>query len=165
MENNEKIINYMDDILFNNEISSDFISSYSLDSYGYICDSIMEFADSETSIYYSYRKEFYNNNVELCENALLDYGYDINELLKNGDSLDDIMCKAGAIGEFMKNEQDLYDDIENIILYLICDYVLENNINISIDDIENISNNINSGDRWSNIIDEIEATQETENEE
>ena len=165
MENKEKIINYIDSICFNNDISSDFIYSYSLDSYGYICDSITEFADSETSIYYSDQRAFYNDNVELCENALLDYGYDINELLRNGDSLDDIICKAGAIGEFMKNERDLYDDIENIILYLICDYVLENDINISIDDIENIASSINSGDRWSHIIDEIEATQETENEE
>ena len=164
----ELFINYMEDLKkYMNDISTDFIYSYGLESYGYICDSFNEFADSETSIYYSEQKEFYNNNVELCEQALLDYGYNLNDMLRNGDTLEDLICRAGAIGEYQQNISLLYEDEKEIILYLICEYVNSNNLlELTIEDIESIADTIDNGDRWDDIIDKInEAIKEKEEEE
>lgn len=121
-----------------NDYSLDFVVDYSWNSYGYISDAISEFADRNTSIYYSEQRKFYYDNTELCENALLDFGYDLNQMLREGDTLDDLICKAGAIGEYMQIENILNDELEDIIKILIIDYIEANNIQCDIDILDNI---------------------------
>ena len=139
-----------------NDISNDFVSNYSLNNRGYICDTMSEFADSETSIYYSEQREFYNSHVELCENALLEFGYNLNDMLKQGDTLEDIICRSATIGEYYLNERQLSEDEESIILYLACDYAINNDIDISRDEIEELASVFNSNDKWSYIVDDLE---------
>lgn len=121
-----------------NDYSLDFVVDYSWNSYGYISDAISEFADRNTSIYYSEQRKFYYDNTELCENALLDFGYDLNQMLREGETLDDLICKAGAIGEYMQIENILNDELEDIIKLTIVNYIMDNNINCDIDILDNI---------------------------
>lgn len=134
-----------------NDISIDFIYCWGIDNSSYLCDAFTEHADNSTSIYYSDQKEFYNNNVELCEDALIEFGYNLNDLLKEGDSLNDIICKAGAIGEFAKNERELYENEEEIKKALLLNYCIENNILINLNDIDYILNMYNI-DRLNDIL-------------
>ena len=136
MENLKELRNELSNNL--SDYSLDFINDYSLGSYGYICDAMSEFADNNTSIYYSEQRKFYYDNTELCENALIDYGYDLNQMLKEGSTLDDLICKAGAIGEYMQIENILNDELEDIIKILIIDYIEANNIQCDVEILDNI---------------------------
>lgn len=80
----------------------------------YICDAIAEIADCNTSIYYSDIKNFISNNVEAVENAINEFGWD-------GCGSD--LMKAGQMGEFVQIEQDLYNNLENILLYYAYEYL------------------------------------------
>lgn len=120
------------------DYSLDFINTYRIEDNCYISDCINEFADNNTSIYYSDQKEFYYNNEDLCNNALIELGYDLNQMIKNGSSLDDLICKAGAIGEYCAIENTLNSELEDIIKLMIINYVIENNIKCDIDILDNI---------------------------
>ena len=135
-----------------NDISKDFIGDWSIDNAQFLCDAITEYADSHTSIYFSDQKEFYNNNVELCEAALIEFGYNLNDLLKEGNSLTDIICRAGAVGEYSKNQKELYEDEEEIKKALLLKYCIDNNILINLEDIDYILN-IFEIDRLNDILD------------
>ena len=133
------------------DYSLDFANCYSLESGAYISDAINEFADNNTSIYYSDQKEFYYNNNDLCNNALIELGYDLNQMIKDGSSLDDLICKAGAIGEYCAIENTLNSELEDIIKLMIINYVIENNIKCDIDILDNI--NVYQNERFSDLID------------
>lgn len=147
-----------------NDISLDFIDGYhDINNNNYICDAFTECADSNVGVYYYEQRDFYNNNVKLCERALLEDGYDIYELLRDGYTLDDIICKAGASGWYRQNLDELYEDESEIIKALALQYCIKNNIVIDIDTIEYM--NIDSNNRFSDILDEINQAIEEEEDE
>lgn len=135
------------------DYSLGFVVDYSYDSYGYISDAISEFADRNTSIYYSDQRDFYYNNADLCDNALIEFGYDLNDMIKQGEHLDDLICKAGAIGEYYQIENVLNNELEDIIKILIIDYIEANNIQCDVDILDNID--FYRLEKFSDIIDYI----------
>lgn len=163
--NIEKLENLKNEIERNlSDYSLDFVNDYSVNSYGYISDAISEFADSNTSIYYSDQRKFYYENTELCENVLLDFGYDLNQMLKDGDTLDDLICKAGSIGEYYKIEQTINGELEDVLKLMVINYIMENNIECDIDILDNIE--VYKIDEFSDLLDLIdEYTKEDVNEE
>lgn len=94
-----------------NDYAKDFFDQYISSCGAYISDSMNEYADQNTSIYYYDQRKFYNEHAELCEDALCEYGYTeetLCEALKNhGGTLDGLICFAGAIGEY----KFIYDSI------------------------------------------------------
>lgn len=137
------------------EFSIDFAGDHSIDQNNYICDSITEYADQATSVYYSDQKRFYEENSDFCNDKLIEYGYDLNELLKECGSLDQMICKAGAIGEYAQNEAILYEDLENIIKLMAYNYIIENNLVLSEEQIDILNNdleNIDHNDRFNEIL-------------
>ena len=100
MENLENLRKEIEERL--NNYSLDFVVDYSCNSYGYISDAISEFADRNTSIYCGGQRKFYYDNTELCENALIEFGYDLNRTCA------DIRLSISA----------LYDSIEKQKLWL-----------------------------------------------
>lgn len=143
------------------DYSLDFVDNYSLDSDGYVSDAISEFADSNTSIYYADQRKFYLNNADLCDNALIEFGYDLNDMIKQGEHLDDLICKAGAVGEFYKIETNINNELEDILKLLLINYIIDNNIKCDIDILDNI--NYYQIERFSDLMDLIdEYTKENE---
>lgn len=145
------------------DYSIDFVNCYPLDSYGYITDAVSEFADSHTSIYYNQQRDFYYNNTELCEETLLDFGYDLNQMLKDGDTLDDLICKAGAIGEYRHIEETISNELEDVIKLIIVNYIIDNKINCNIDFLEDID--VYNLDRFDDLMDLINENVQEEKEE
>lgn len=144
--------------------SLDFVNCYPLDSYGYITDAVSEFADNNTSIYYNDQRNFYYNNTELCENALIDFGYSLDEMLKEGNTLDDLICRAGAIGEYYHIEETINNELEDVIKLIIINYILDNKINCDIEFLDDID--IYNLDRFDDLMDLInENIQDDEEEE
>lgn len=82
------------------------ITNYNGNSY--ICDVISEIADNNTSIYYSDIKNFISDNVEYVENAIDEFGWD-------GCGSD--LMKAGQMGEYLKIQDDIYTNLDDVILY------------------------------------------------
>ena len=148
-----------------NDISLDFINDYkNINSSGYINDAMIEHANENVGVYYYEQRDFYNNNVELCSRAFYEDGYDVNEMIQEGYTLDDITCKAGASGWYRQNLEELYEDESEIIKALALQYCIDNNISIDIDCIEYM--NVDSTNRFDRIIDEInDAIDEDNNEE
>lgn len=109
---------------------------------GYITDCVHEFADNNTSIYYNDQREYYYNNSDACMNALKDCGYSLDEFIKEGYDLDDLICKAGAIGEYNAIYNELWDDVENILKLKLIDLIIEdiNKNDDCIKDFETIKN-------------------------
>ena len=107
-------------------VSIDFVGDYDLTTSGYISDLISEYADSRTSIYYSDQHRYFEENSKECESALLEIysDSDIAEIIKK-EGLYNLICKAGAIGEFRSIETILFDDTAEILTVLICDYLLK----------------------------------------
>ena len=128
----------------------------------YISDSISESADSFTSIYCSDRREFYYNNTELCMDAFRELGYE----LKDFDDLDDAICRAGAVGEFMSLERQAYDELKEILNNYAVNYILRNDIKITrqqLEDLlEEIELNYDRFDRFDEIDDLINETIEND---
>lgn len=134
------------DILENNIncYSVDFCECYDKTNINYLCDAFCEFADNNTSVYYYDQRNYYNEHSQECENALINCGYDLNDLLKECGSLDGVICKAGAIGEYEAILNALYNDEDEIKQLLAINYILDNfemikrqykNINDAIDDV------------------------------
>lgn len=124
-----------------NDSSIDFVNDYAIENNSYLCDAFTEFSDNRVSVYYSDQREFYFNNRELCNDALIEFGYDLNDFIKEGYDLDDLICKAGAVGEYQKNYCELSEDEEEIKKLLVINYLIENEIT-TIDE-ETINNIIN----------------------
>lgn len=113
-----------------NDISIDFINDRKLNDIKYLCDAFSEYADQNISVYSSDQKEFYNNNVEICENALQDQYINLNDYLKNN-SISDLMSRAGVAGWFDKNYSELSQDENDIKTALLIKYLIENDFYIS----------------------------------
>ena len=129
----EVLSNYKNTILEDiNDISADFCGDYENyieSSDQYFCDAFNDYADNRVSVYYSDQKEFYFNNEDQCLEALDEFGYTgetLSALLKDCGGLDELIAKAGAIGEYADNNNKLYEDEENIKRYLLLAYIVEN---------------------------------------
>lgn len=137
-----------------NDISKDFADERALSDSDYISDSFTEYADSAVSIYYRDQYNYYVDNSEQCENALLEL-YDRDSLadIIKKEGLYNLCCKAGACGAFMENERELYDDLLNIKVCLIIDYLLNINEYLELADIEEIAEQ--DFDRWDDYADQV----------
>ena len=84
---------------------------------GYICDIINEISDNNIAIYYSDIFEWAKNNIGYIEEALNELGtpQDSNG---NADFIG-IMQQ----GQYYANEQDLYKNFKDIILFRIYDHI------------------------------------------
>lgn len=138
-----------------NDDSIEMANDYSIDNDNYFDDIVSEYADNNTSIYYNEQRQFYNDNVEFCEDAFKEFGYDIKEMFEDGMTLDDLVCKCGQIGEYKRIQDNLYEDIENIKLMMLLNYCIDNNItNITIEGLENIAERY-VNDHTSDLLDEL----------
>lgn len=146
----------------------DFANNYGVSDSNYICDAITEFADNNTSIYYSEQREYYNDNPEECERALLEL-YDpesIADFIKDS-GLDSLICKAGALGEYEAISGEIYEELENIILYIIIGYLLDadrESLFDSLEDLEEFASQFDHNNRFDDIADKLDEKEE-ENEE
>lgn len=84
------------------------------DSDKYICDAVVEIADGCVSIYYSDIIEFISANVEAVNDAIAEFGWD-------GCGSD--LYKAGQMAEFVQNEREIYEHIEDAMLLLAVEYL------------------------------------------
>ena len=92
----------------------DCIDSYAIDfarewynsDISYIEDAFHEFADQNTSIYYEEQRQYYYEHDVECEEAMIEYGYDFNDLVKEI-GLNGLIAKAGAIGQY----KAIYDEL------------------------------------------------------
>lgn len=137
-----------------NDISKDFTDDRALSDSDYISDSFTEYADSAISIYYKDQYNYYVDHSEECENALLEL-YDKDSLadIIKKEGLYNLCCKAGACGAFMENERQLYDDLANIKVCLIIDFLLNINEYLKPSDIEEIADL--DLDRWDDYADQV----------
>lgn len=93
----------------------------------YLCDAFHEFADSNTSIYYTDQKNYYLDHEEECDDALLEL-YDaesITELIKDC-GVAGLLCKAGALGEYAAIYNELSDAEKEIRQLLALNYLIDN---------------------------------------
>lgn len=95
-----------------NSISRDFVDDNDLDNSNYICDAIMEFADSNVDIYYSSILDWARDNISQVNRGIEEFG-------TSGDIFKDLQAS-----QYLCNSEDLYEDYSNIILYLICEYLV-----------------------------------------
>lgn len=104
-----KVEELIDEISLN-EISKE-ICNY---SDGYISDIITEIADNNVDLYYYDLFKWLPDNYEYVEQA-------IDEL---GAPKEFDIPKAIQMGQFYKNEQDLYKDLDTMTLYFCYAYIL-----------------------------------------
>lgn len=96
-----------------NDNAIDFINDIYIGSQ-YICDAISEFADSNTSIYYSDIEEFMSNNIDKVNDTISEFGWD---------GCGNDLHKAGQLAEFCSIEREIYDDLEDIIKYITLEFI------------------------------------------
>ena len=85
-----------------NGYSQDFITGSDADNSQYICDAISEFADNNTSIYYSDIEGFMSNNIDKVNDTISEFGWD-------GCGSD--LHRAGQLAEFCSIEQEIYNNL------------------------------------------------------
>lgn len=97
-----------------NERGQDFYNDYDLKSIKYLSDAFHEYADSNTSIYYSDIEEYYKNHIQESSNALKEFGYTLNDF----EDLEEAMHKGAQLAEYSEiyNELAENEDIFNEII-------------------------------------------------
>lgn len=136
------------------DISCAFCGDYSdITRDNYICDAITECADGQVDIYTSDLLEWAKSNYEYVEQAIDDFG-----VAKNSNGRADFV-QTIVSGQFIKNEEELNRDIEEIVELLIINYLLEQDIEIEEETIEELLDDvkytINSANYFSDILDKI----------
>lgn len=84
---------------------------------GYICDIITEIADNAVPIYYSDIWEQAEDNQEYIEEALSKFGTPTDSQ-GNAD-----LMRIFRQGIYLKNERNLYENLEDILKYYMYDYI------------------------------------------
>lgn len=147
------------------EIKRNELNSYidCLNDYdnGYICDIISEIADSNTSIYDSDIIEFISNNVEEVNDAIEEYGWD-------GCGSD--LYKAGQIAECRKNENEMYEELEQGLFNVALSYIeytleVEKISDEQLDEIETLCSDTDNNDRLEDFLEKVEEIANGEEEE
>ena len=102
------------------DISCDLVGDYQnyLDSSSYICDIISEYADQRVDIYTSDLLEWAKDNYTYIENAIDEFGTPT----ENGKS---DFARMIMQGQYLKNYEDLSNDLNDIIKILAYTYILE----------------------------------------
>lgn len=135
------------------DISCDFCGDYDIDSNNYICDAITEYADGYVDIYVNALLEWAKNNYEYVEQAIDELGVATDSRGKAD------FVRTIASGQFLKNEEELNQDIDEIIELLTINYLLKNEIEIdeeTLEDLlENVKYSIDNNDYFSDILDKI----------
>ena len=128
---------------------------------GYICDIISEIADSNTSIYYSDIIEFISNNVEEINDTIEEFGW-------NGCCND--LYKAGQMAECRKNENEMYEELEQGLFNVALSYIkytleVEEISDEQLNDIEGLCADTDSNDKLENFLEKVEEIVNSEEEE
>lgn len=79
----------------------------------YICDAISEIADNNTSIYYSDIMNFISSDPESVNEAIQEFGWE-------GCGSD--LYKAGQMAEYLTIEREIYNNLDDIIMYYALNY-------------------------------------------
>lgn len=104
----------------------DFSNEQDINYNSYLCDLFHEWADNNTSIYYYDQHKYYEEHPTECEDALLELydGEFLAQKIKQ-EGLYNLICFAGAVGEYEAIYNELSQDEENIIKVLAINYLLE----------------------------------------
>lgn len=97
-----------------NERGLDFYNNYDITNMRYLSDNFHEYADSNTSIYYSDIEEYYSTHIYESSDALKEFGYTLNDF----ESLEEAMHKGAQLAEY----SEIYNEVaenENIFEELI----------------------------------------------
>lgn len=147
------------------EIERNELNSYidCLNDYdqGHICDIISEIADSNTSIYYSDITKFISENVEEVKDAIEEFGWDGC----GGD-----LYKAGQVAEFRKNENDMYDELEEGLFNVALSHIqytmeVEEISDDQLDEIEGLCADTDNNDKLEDFLEKVEKIVSSEEEE
>ena len=119
---------------------------------GYICDIVVEIADSHTSIYHSDIIEFISNNVEEVNDAIEEYGWD-------GCGSD--LYKAGQAAEYRKNEHEMYNELEEGLFNVALSHIqyemkIEEISDEQLDEIEELCADTDNNDRLEDFLEKVE---------
>lgn len=128
---------------------------------GYICDIISEIADSNTSVYYSDIIEFISNNVEEVNGTIEECGWD-------GCGSD--LYKAGQIAECRKNENEMYNELEEGLFNVALSHIqytmeIEEISDKQLDEIETLCSDTDNNDRLEDFLEKVEEIVNDEEEE
>ena len=91
-----------------NERGQDFYNDYDLQLIEYLSDAFSEFADSNTSIYYSDIEEYYKNHIQESSDALKEFGYTLNDF----EDLEEAMHKGAQLAEYNEIYRELAENEE-----------------------------------------------------
>lgn len=97
-----------------NDRGQDFYNDYDITSAKYLSDLFHEFADSNTSIYYSDIEEYYKNHIQESSDALKEFGYTLNDF----EDLEEAMHKGSQLAEYSEIYNELAEN-ESIFEELI----------------------------------------------
>lgn len=89
-------------------------NNYDITSAKYLGDLFHEFADNNTSIYYSDIEEYYRNHIQESSDALKEYGYTLNDF----EDLEEAMHKGSQLAEYSEIYNELAEN-ESIFEELI----------------------------------------------
>ena len=139
------------------DYARDFLGDYTdITSSEYICDAISNFADNNTSIYTCDIINFISNNVEEVNEAIEEFGWD-------GCGSD--LYKAGQMAEYLTIERELYSNLDDIIICAACQYLIDNDISLSDEQLEQLKeylSYIDNNNRFNDILDIINDITDSE---
>lgn len=159
-----------------NDYSIDFVNEHDVNDSQYGCDAFTEFADNNTSIYYSDQRDYYYKNSSDCDDALLSM-YDADSIAQmiRDRGVDAVVCQAGACGEYDAIYRALSEDEEEIKKLLVVKYFIENfdglnltkeRIDRALDEVESVEiyngNISNLGDAIDSLVEEWQDEDEEE---
>lgn len=115
-------------------------------SNGYICDVISEISDNNIDIYYYDLFEWCKTNFSYVNEWIAECG-------SSGDIIKDIQG-----GQYQQISQELYENMEEMLLLFTYDYLYKNEIILNDEQLEELESNISrmdNNDRLEEIIDKI----------
>ena len=86
-----------------NERGQAFYNDYDITNAEYLGDLFHEYADYNTSIYYSDIEEYYKNHIQESSDALKEYGYTLNDF----EDLEEAMHKGSQLAEY----SEIYNEV------------------------------------------------------
>lgn len=155
----EQIENLYDEHYNNlSDYARDFLGNYADIDHNtqHICDAISDFADNNTSIYYSDIKNFIADHIEEVNEAIAEFGWD-------GCGSD--LYKAGQMAEYLTIEREIYNNLDDIIICAACKYLIDNDISLRDEQLEQLQedlNDIDNNNRLNDILDIINNITDSE---
>ena len=126
------------------------ITNYGENSY--ICDAVSEIADSNTSIYYSDIMSFISNDPESVNEAIQEFGWE-------GCGSD--LYKAGQMAEYLTIEREIYNNLDDVIMYYALDYYQDHYskdiTDERLEDLKGELSSIDNNDKLYRIIDAVDG--------